>query len=73
MDYALDTFQVVTHFTKEHYRDLINLVETGLTQTIDLAKPLPTPSKGRMSRRVKSFHHTACVFASQMNADKNGC
>ena len=59
--YALDTFQVVTHFTKEHYRDLINLVETGLTQTIDLAKPLPTPSKGRMSRRVKSFPITPRV------------
>jgi [protein-PII] uridylyltransferase len=59
--YALDTFQVVTHFTKEHYRDLINLVETGLTQTIDLAKPLPIPSKGRMSRRVKSFPITPRV------------
>jgi [protein-PII] uridylyltransferase len=59
--YALDTFQVVTHFTKEHYRDLINLVETGLTQTIALAKPLPIPSKGRMSRRVKSFPITPRV------------
>ena len=59
--YALDTFQVVTHFTKEHYRDLINLVETGLTQTIALSKPLPTPSKGRMSRRVKSFPITPRV------------
>ncbi|MEY4018061.1 MAG: Bifunctional uridylyltransferase/uridylyl-removing enzyme, partial [Pseudomonadota bacterium] len=59
--YALDTFQVVTHFTKEHYRDLINLVETGLTQTIVLSKPLPTPSKGRMSRRVKSFPITPRV------------
>ena len=59
--YALDTFQVVTHFTKEHYRDLINLVETGLTQTIHLAKPLPIPSKGRMSRRVKSFPITPRV------------
>jgi len=59
--YALDTFQIVTQFTKEHYRDLINLVETGLTQTIALAKPLPTPSKGRMSRRVKSFPITPRV------------
>ncbi len=59
--YALDTFQVVTHFTEEHYRDLINLVETGMTQTIALSKPLPTPSKGRMSRRVKSFPITPRV------------
>ena len=59
--YALDTFQVVTHFNKEHYRDLINLVETGLTQAINSSKPLPTPSKGRMSRRVKSFPITPRV------------
>ena len=59
--YALDTFQVVTHFTEEHYRDLINLVETGMTQTIALSKPLPTPSKGRTSRRVKSFPITPRV------------
>ena len=59
--YALDTFQIVTQFTKEHYRDLINLVETGLTQTITLSKPLPIPSKGRMSRRVKSFPITPRV------------
>jgi [protein-PII] uridylyltransferase len=53
--YALDTFQVVsTHFA-EHYRDLINLVETGLTDAINAAKPLPAPGKGRQSRRVKSF------------------
>ena len=59
--YALDTFQIVTQFTKEHYRDLINLVETGLTQTITLSKPLPIPSKGRISRRVKSFPITPRV------------
>ena len=59
--YALDTFQIVTQFTKEHYRDLINLVETGLTQTITLSKPLPIPSKGRISRRVKNFPITPRV------------
>ena len=59
--YALDTFQIVTQFTKEHYRNLINLVETGLTQTITLSKPLPIPSKGRISRRVKSFPITPRV------------
>ena len=40
---------------KEHYRDLINLVETGLSETINDAKPLPAVGKGRVSRRVKSF------------------
>ncbi len=53
--YALDTFQVVSSHFEEHYRNLINMVETGLTETITQAKPLPAVGKGRMSRRVKSF------------------
>ncbi|RYF34031.1 MAG: [protein-PII] uridylyltransferase [Comamonadaceae bacterium] len=53
--YALDTFQVVTAFVPEHYRDLISMVETGLAKTLDEAGPLPSPSKGRVSRRVRSF------------------
>jgi [protein-PII] uridylyltransferase len=46
---------VVTSLTQEHYRDLINMVETGLTETLELAKPLPAVGRGRVSRRVKSF------------------
>jgi [protein-PII] uridylyltransferase len=53
--YALDTFQVVAAQLEEHYRELINMVETGLTETIEQAKPLPAVGKGRVSRRVKSF------------------
>jgi [protein-PII] uridylyltransferase len=53
--YALDTFQVVSGHFEEHYRDLINLVETGLSEAINEAKPLPAAGKGRQSRRVKSF------------------
>lgn len=53
--FALDTFQVVTTFIPEHYRDLINMVETGLAKTLSEAGPLPPPSKGRVSRRVRSF------------------
>ena len=53
--YALDTFQVVTTFVPEHYRDLINMVEVGLAKTLNEAGPLPVPSKGRVSRRVRSF------------------
>ena len=52
---ALDTFQVVTREPPEHYRELISLVETELARTIDQAGPLPAPSRGRVSRRVKSF------------------
>ncbi len=53
--YALDTFQVVTADEPESYRDLINLMETGLAQTIQDQGPLPAPRRGRVSRRVKSF------------------
>jgi len=53
--YALDTFQVVTTFLPEHYRQLVNMVETDLARTLDSAGELPAPSRGRVSRRVKSF------------------
>lgn len=53
--YALDTFQVVTTFLPEHYRELISMVETDLAQTLNTAGELPPPSRGRVSRRVKSF------------------
>jgi [protein-PII] uridylyltransferase len=53
--YALDTFQVVTSVLPEHYRELTSMVETELDRTIETAGPLPAPSRGRVSRRVKSF------------------
>ncbi len=53
--YALDTFQIVTAFAPEHYRDLMSMVETGLTKALKETGPLPAPSKGRVSRRVRSF------------------
>jgi [protein-PII] uridylyltransferase len=53
--YALDTFQVVSSMLPEHNRELISMVETELEHTIERAGPLPPPSRGRVSRRVKSF------------------
>jgi [protein-PII] uridylyltransferase len=53
--YALDTFQVVTPLLQEHYRELIHMVETDLARTLETAGPLPPVSRGRVSRRVKSF------------------
>ena len=53
--YALDTFQVVASRLQDHYRELVNIVESGLAQTIEAAGPLPAPGRGRVSRRVKSF------------------
>ncbi|MCW7541296.1 [protein-PII] uridylyltransferase [Aquabacterium sp. A7-Y] len=53
--YALDTFQVISPSLDHHYRDLISLVETQLGQALVNTGPLPEPSRGRLSRRVKSF------------------
>ncbi len=53
--FALDTFQVVTSLLPEHYRELITMVESGLSSTIDQKGTLPPPTKGRVSRRVKNF------------------
>ncbi len=53
--YALDTFQVVTSMLPDHYRELTTMVETNLLQALDATGPLPPPSRGRVSRRVKSF------------------
>jgi [protein-PII] uridylyltransferase len=53
--YALDTFQVVAANMTDHYRDLVNMVETELLRTITESGELPRPSRGRISRRVKSF------------------
>jgi [protein-PII] uridylyltransferase len=59
--YALDTFQVISPTLDQHYRDLISLVETQLAQALQATGPLPEPSRGRLSRRVKSFPITPRV------------
>jgi [protein-PII] uridylyltransferase len=53
--YALDTFQIVRSFEVEDYRELIGVIETALPAAIENLAPLPVPSLGRVSRRVKSF------------------
>jgi [protein-PII] uridylyltransferase len=59
--YALDTFQVISPHQEQHHRDLISLVETQLTLALKAETPLPEPSRGRLSRRVKSFPVTPRV------------
>jgi [protein-PII] uridylyltransferase len=59
--HALDTFQVIAPTMSDHYRELIAMVENNLAQTIDERGPLPPPTKGRLSRRVKSFPVTPRV------------
>ena len=53
--YALDTFQVVSPDLGDHFRELAAMVEADLAKTIQELGPLPSPGKGRISRRVKSF------------------
>jgi [protein-PII] uridylyltransferase len=62
--WALDTFQIVTPMLPEHYRELMSMVESGLAQTLEKHGPLPSPSRGRVSRRVKSFPVTPRVTLS---------
>jgi [protein-PII] uridylyltransferase len=63
--YALDTFQVTNPQLEGqdggHYRDLISLVENQLAQALAATGPLPEPSRGRISRRVRSFPITPRV------------
>jgi [protein-PII] uridylyltransferase len=63
--FALDTFQVVHPAYDADdavgYRDLISLIETGLASALSAEGPLPEPSRGRVSRRVRSFPVTPRV------------
>ena len=60
--YALDTFEVVTTADMdEHFREVTSMLENGLARAIAEAGPLPAPSRGRVSRRVKSFPIAARV------------
>jgi [protein-PII] uridylyltransferase len=66
-EYALDTFQVIHPQLEPEgsgsgaYRDLISLVETQLAKALTSTGPLPEPSRGRVSRRVRSFPVTPRV------------
>ena len=56
--YALDTFQVVSPDLADefdHFREIAAMVEADLDRTLTKPGPLPAPSMGRVSRRVKSF------------------
>ncbi|WP_029525008.1 [protein-PII] uridylyltransferase [Polaromonas glacialis] len=59
--FALDTFQVTSEPLEEHYRELATMVEVNLGRILEEKGPLPPPSKGRVSRRVKSFPVTPRV------------
>jgi [protein-PII] uridylyltransferase len=53
--YALDTFLVMGHGGGVHYRDLITLIELGLTEELESQTPLAAPRTARISRRVRYY------------------
>jgi [protein-PII] uridylyltransferase len=53
--YALDTFQVTTQAPPEEYREVISMLEDGLSRAIQEQGSLMPPRRSRVSRRVKSF------------------
>jgi [protein-PII] uridylyltransferase len=54
--YALDTFQVMDPAkATAHYRDVISYIEHELGAQLQRGGPLPPPTTGRVSRRVRSF------------------
>ena len=53
--HALDTFQIITSALPEEYREVTSMLENDLALAIADTGPLPAPSRGRVSRRVKSF------------------
>jgi [protein-PII] uridylyltransferase len=54
--FALDTFQVLSPTRSgEHYRDLIQKVESGLAERIAAQAPVEAPTTGRVSRWVQHF------------------
>ncbi|CAL61506.2 [Protein-PII] uridylyltransferase (PII uridylyl-transferase) (Uridylyl-removing enzyme) (UTase) [Herminiimonas arsenicoxydans] len=59
--YALDTFLITEPAFADHYRDLISLIEHELAETLTAQTPLPTPSKGRLSRLCRNFPATPTV------------
>jgi [protein-PII] uridylyltransferase len=53
--YALDTFLVMGKGPGAHYRDMMALIESELTEELQSQSPLPAPGSGRVSRRVRHF------------------
>ncbi len=53
--FALDTFQIASESLEHNYRELATMVEANLGRALEEHGPLPSPAKGRVSRRVKSF------------------
>lgn len=53
--YALDTFLVTEPAFASNYRDILNLIEHELSETLSKQAPLTTPNQGRLSRLSRNF------------------
>jgi [protein-PII] uridylyltransferase len=60
-DYALDTFLVTEPNFANNYRDIINLIEHELAQSLSSDDALQPPRKGRLSRLSRTFPFTPTV------------
>ena len=67
--YALDSFLVMGKGPGSHYRDLMSLIETGLTAELQSNAPLPPPGSGRVSSRVRHFPISPAV---EIRPDERG-
>ncbi|MEN3111529.1 [protein-PII] uridylyltransferase [Uliginosibacterium paludis] len=54
-DYALDSFVIMDPNGREHYRDVIALIEHELTRKLASQEAIDCPSGGRVSRQLKHF------------------
>lgn len=53
--WALDSFFLQAPEMPEHERELLSMIEAGLRQDLQTARPLPKPKGGRPSRRMRHF------------------
>jgi [protein-PII] uridylyltransferase len=67
--YALDSFVVFAFDATQAYRDMIGLIEHGITEQLKLQPPLPAGVSGRLSRQVRHFPVTPEV---EIRADERG-
>ncbi|MBP6636219.1 MAG: [protein-PII] uridylyltransferase [Sulfuritalea sp.] len=67
--YALDSFVVFGTDPNEAYRDMIQLLEHGIREQLEMLPPLPNALGGRLSRLVRHFPITPEV---DIRADERG-
>jgi len=67
--YALDSFVVFASDANEAYRDMIALIEHGITEQLVKLPPLKPIAPGRLSRQVRHFPVTPEI---EIRADERG-